>query len=128
MLHDFSKFHSRAHWWEFDSAWMMGHVAIPYNWKEFLFHRGGSFNCTSILQSGLIAGERKQRRTTDHFHASQPVWGYPDEEHPTDNLSIPRKVHYHSKWKTDNSGRRLLGQFSEHTTKDDDSGRQGLMP
>ena len=107
----------------------MGHVAIPYNWKEFLFHRGCSFNSTSILQSGLIAGERKQRRTTDRFlHASQPVWGYPDEEHPTDDPSIPRKVHCHSKWKTNHSGRRLLGQFSEHRTKDDDSGRQGLMP
>ena len=37
----------------------VGHVAILYKWKEFLFHRGCSFNCTAIFQSGLIAGGRK---------------------------------------------------------------------
>ena len=56
---------------------LMGHLAIPYNWKDFLFHRGSSFNVTSILKSGLIAGgQEKQGRKTDHLlHTSQPVRG-----------------------------------------------------
>ena len=29
---------------------LMGHVAIPYKWKEFLFHRGCSSDGTSILK------------------------------------------------------------------------------
>ena len=37
---------------------MLGHVLIPHNWKEFVFHRGCSFNLTSILNAGLIAGGR----------------------------------------------------------------------
>ena len=43
---------------------LMGHVAIPCIWKEFLFHRACSYDVTSILRSGLIAGgrERKERR------------------------------------------------------------------
>ena len=68
-LHEFSKFlilyscHPRTHWWAFLIApELMGHVAIPYKWKVFLFHRGCSFNCTSILQSGLVAGGRKKQR------------------------------------------------------------------
>ena len=33
---------------------LMGHVTIPYRWKEFLLHRGCSFDITSILKPGLI--------------------------------------------------------------------------
>ena len=32
---------------------LRGHVAIPHKWKEFLFHRGCSFDVTSILKAGL---------------------------------------------------------------------------
>ena len=48
---------------------LMGHVAIPYTWKEFLFHRGCSHNVRSILRSGLIAGGRecKEGRQTIFF-------------------------------------------------------------
>ena len=44
----------------------MGHVPIPFKWKEFLFHRGYSFNLNSILDAGLIAGgkESKEGRQT----------------------------------------------------------------
>ena len=37
---------------------MLGHVLILHNLKEFVFHRGCSFNLTSILNAGLIAGGR----------------------------------------------------------------------
>ena len=35
---------------------LMGNVAIPYNRKAFVFHRGCSFNIKSILETELIAG------------------------------------------------------------------------
>ena len=47
---------------------LMCHVAFPYGWKEFLFHLGCSYDVTSILKSGLIAGgrESKEGRKTDY--------------------------------------------------------------
>ena len=42
---------------------MMGHVLIHHNWKEFVFHRGCSFNQKSILCARLIAGGREGRDT-----------------------------------------------------------------
>ena len=40
---------------------LMGHVAIPYNRKELVFHRGCSFNIKSILETGLIAGGKESK-------------------------------------------------------------------
>ena len=79
---------------------LMGHVAIPDNWKEFLFHRGYSSDVTSILKSGLIAGgrERKEGRQTIFFTQLNPFGDNPDEEEPSDDLSKPRKAHYYSEW------------------------------
>ena len=80
---------------------LMGHVAIPYKWKEFLFHRGCSFDVTSIRRSGLLAGgrESKEGRQTIIFTPLNPFGDNPDEEEPRNDLSKPRKVHYHSEWK-----------------------------
>ena len=81
---------------------LMGHVAIPYKWKESLFHRGCSFNVTSILTSGLRAGvrESKEGRQTTFFTPLNPFGDNPDEEGPCDELPKPRKVHNHNKWKS----------------------------
>ena len=63
-------------------------------------HRGCSFNVTSILTSGLIGGrESKEGRQTIFFTLFNPFGDNPHEEEPGDDLSKPRKVHYHSKWK-----------------------------
>ena len=71
---------------------LMGHVAIPNKWKEFLFQRGCSNNVTSILTPGPIAGgrESKEGRQTSFFTPLNPFG----------DTSKPRKVHYHSNWKT----------------------------
>ena len=38
---------------------MLGHVLIPHNWKEFVFHRGCLFNLTSIvMQNSSQEGEK----------------------------------------------------------------------
>ena len=71
---------------------LMGHVAIPFKWKEFVFHRGRSFDLKSILDAGLIAGAKKSkegRQTVDHEI----------EEEFEGDLSKPRKIHYETKWK-----------------------------
>ena len=78
---------------------LMGHVAVPYKWKEFLFHE-------HTLRPGLIAGgrESKEGRQTIIFTPLNPFGDNPDEEEPCDDLSKPRKVHYHRKWKTSQDG------------------------
>ena len=72
---------------------LMGHVAVPYKWKEFLFHRGCSNDVTSILKSGLVAGgrESKEGRQTLFFTPLNPFGDNPDEEEPGDDLSKPRE-------------------------------------
>ena len=54
---------------------LMGHVAVPYKWKEILFHRACSHDVQPILKSGRIAGGRegKEGRQTIFVRTSQPV-------------------------------------------------------
>ena len=82
---------------------LMGHVAIPHNWKEFVFHLGCSFNIKPILETRLIARgrESKEGRQTIFLTLLSPLGEKSDEEEPSDDLSVPRKVHYYSKWKHD---------------------------
>ena len=63
----------RTHWCEFDSAGVDGSRRCSNKWKKFLFHRGCSFNRTSILQSILISS----------------AWG----QSLRNDFSKPRKVH-----------------------------------
>ena len=56
---------------------LMGHVLLPYTWKELLYHKGCSFNMKSILEHGLIAGgkETKEGRRTIFFTPlTEPFW------------------------------------------------------
>ena len=82
---------------------LIGHVAIPHNWIEFVFHRGCSYNINSILEIGLIAGakERKEGRQTIFFTPLNSFGKNPDEEETSDDIPLLRKVHYHSNWKHD---------------------------
>ena len=77
---------------------LLDNVLIPYNWSEYLYHVGCSHDAHSILQSGLIAGRNdSKRRQTVFFTALNPMTDVPEEEYQ--ELSIPRTVHYKSKWK-----------------------------
>ena len=53
---------------------LMGHVAIPCNWKEFVLHGGCSLNIKSIVETGIIAGgrESKEGRQTIFFTSLNP--------------------------------------------------------
>ena len=81
---------------------LLGHVAVPYNWKEFIFHKGSSFECTSILKSGLVAEGRtsKDGRQTVFFATLILMFeNNAEEEWPSDDFTKTRKEHYRSKWK-----------------------------
>ena len=75
---------------------LMGYVLIPYNWKEYFYHRGCSFSISSVLENGLISGgkESHKRRQTIIFTPLNPFVGDPEEEHRED-YTVPRNVHYH---------------------------------
>ena len=53
---------------------LLGHVAIPFNRKQFLLHRGYSFNLKFFLEAGLIAGreESREARHTVFFTLLDP--------------------------------------------------------
>ena len=40
---------------------MMEHVMIPYDWKEIVFHRGCSFNLSSLLENALAPGGKESK-------------------------------------------------------------------
>ena len=82
---------------------LMGHVTIPYNWKEFVFHWSCSFNINSILGTRLVAGRResKEGRQKIFFTPLKPFGENPDQEAPGGDLSISRKAHYHRNLKHD---------------------------
>ena len=77
----------------------MNHVLIPYNWKEFIYHRGSVYNQVSITKSGK---ERKEGRQTVFFTPLDPFGSDAHEqEEPSEDYSRPRKVHHHSRWGND---------------------------
>ena len=94
---------------------LLGHVVISYEWKEFLFHRGCSYNVQSILKSGLMAGGRqsKQGRQTIFFTPLNPFGPNLDEGKFSGDFSKPRKAHC---------------ERSDHKIKDYSSGRRDLRP
>ena len=71
---------------------LMGHASIPHRWN-----RGCSFNMTSILQAGLIAGrkERKEGRQTVFF---TPLHPFGDEGTTTVHGSLIRTPSTGSTW------------------------------
>ena len=55
---------------------LMGHAVIPYSWKEFLSHRGCSYDGINPQIRTHRWKTRKQRRKTDHLlDTSQPIRG-----------------------------------------------------
>ena len=74
--------YSRTHWRRCDRFGLMEHVGIPFEWKEFEFHRGCSFNGMSILDAGLMTGgkERMQGRQTVFFTSLDPWRDETEEE------------------------------------------------
>ena len=79
---------------------LMGYTSIPYNWKEYIFHKGCLWDVQSILGSGLIPGGKESDKAplAVFFTPLNPFDENPDEEELHDDYTIPQKVHYHSHW------------------------------
>ena len=77
---------------------LMGHVAIPIEWKEFLFQRGYSFNTNPRCGTHRCEKESKEGRQTVFFTPWDP-WRDETEEEFDDDLLKSRTIHYQSKWK-----------------------------
>ena len=79
---------------------MTEYTLIPYNWKEYIFHKGISWNSQSMLESGQIPGgkENDKARQAIFFTPLNPFGNDPDEEKPRDDYTVPQKVHYQTDW------------------------------
>ena len=88
-------------------------------YKEFVFHRGCSYDTKSFLDEGLIAGEReKQGGRQSIFFTSFNLFGENlGEEAPSKSLREPRKVHYRSFWKLNQDAAFWVRLSSEHKIK-----------
>ena len=75
----------------------MGHVAVLFNGKEFIFHLGCAFHPKPILDAGLVAGRESKDGPTAFFTPVDPRGDEVEEEFGGD-LSKPRKVHHKTKW------------------------------
>ena len=78
----------------------MGYIRIPYNWKDYIFHKNCSFSIQSTLENGPIPGGQgsDSGRQTVFFTPLNPFGGDSDEEELRDDYTVPQKVHYHSHW------------------------------
>ena len=69
---------------------LLNPVAIPPRCKEYVYHVG-TFTVSSILQAGLIAGEKDTHKDEKRFfllHILDPAGGETEEEY--DDLTKPR--------------------------------------
>ena len=95
--------HSTTHRWEFDSAWVDGSRRYSHtNGKSSCFIENAHLIALqSPNQDSSLGGEKAEKE--DRPFSSRPLNPFgdnPDEEKLDDDLSKPRKVNYHSKWKT----------------------------
>ena len=53
---------------------LMVYVSIPYDWKEFIYHKGSAFDHWSTIKTGLVAGgkESKEGRQIVFFTPLDP--------------------------------------------------------
>ena len=80
---------------------LMKYTPIPYNWKEYLYHRGSSWVFQSILESGIITGvkEKDKARQAVFLTPLNPFGKDPEDEKPHLDYTVPQKAPYETKWK-----------------------------
>ena len=81
---------------------LLGHVAIPYNGKEFIFHKRSYFDRTATLKSGVVAAGRtsKDGRQTVFFAPLSRIFeSEPGEILTSDDFTKPRMEHHRSNWR-----------------------------
>ena len=80
-----------------ESPELMNYTLIPYKWKEYIFHKGISWNFQSILESGIIPGgkENDRARQAVFFTPLNPFGNDLEEEEDHHFVyTLPQKIHY----------------------------------
>ena len=80
---------------------LMKYTPIPYDWKEYLYHRGSELVFQSILVSGIIQGgkEEDKARQAVFLTPLNPFGKDPEEEKPHPDYTVPEKAPYETRWK-----------------------------
>ena len=80
---------------------LMNYVSVRYKWKEYVFHRGVSWNFQSVLGKGLIPGgkEKDKARQTVFPTPTNPCGKDPEEETPHDDYTVRQKAPCVTTWK-----------------------------
>ena len=111
VLRGFQKFlgflsiNSRTFWWNNNCAWIDGaHLNKFLTIGMSLCFTGvvlSTFSIQSILETALIARgkQSKEGRQTIFFTSLNPFGENPDEKAPSDDITIPKKIHCQSNWK-----------------------------
>ena len=79
----------------------MKNTLIPYNWKEFILHRGSTFNQFSVTQTGLVAGG-KASKGNKPFSSRILIHSevmHTKKKNQVKTVQNPRKVHFRSYWR-----------------------------
>ena len=80
---------------------LMVYVSIPYDWKEFICHKGSAFDHWSTIKTGLVAGGKrsKEGRQTVLFTPLDLFGCDENEEEPSEDYAKLRNIPYHSSWR-----------------------------
>ena len=75
---------------------LMDYTLIPYKWKEYIYHRGISWNCQSMLTCEIILGGKADDRARQSvfFTPLNPFGNDPKEEDRHFDYTVPQKGHY----------------------------------
>ena len=89
---------------------MMEYTPILCDWKEYIFHRGSSWDAQSLSGCGIIPGgkENDKARQVVFFTPLNPFGNAPDEEKPHDNFTVPQKVHHTTCWKHNHDAEKWI--------------------
>ena len=107
---------------------MMEDTLVPYNWKEYIFHRIISWNSQSVVESGLILGGKENDK------ARQAVFFTPVD--PFGNNPVKRNLMmitlFFRKHTTELIGNSIKMQYigknhPERRIKDCNSGKQNHL-
>ena len=80
---------------------LMGHVLLSIVWKEFTYQKGCSYNMMSIMEHGLVAGEKQSRRKANSVVFTTKFMWTRWRGTNSRRYDSSRMFHYCSKWRHD---------------------------
>ena len=108
---------------------LMGYVLISQHWKKYLYNRGRSCDCQSVLEYGLIPGgkEKVKARQAVFLTPTNPLGNDLEEERAHDDLPVPQKGPSITSWKPTAKCSTLVYDCQKRRTLDWNSGRRSRL-